>query len=334
VAVLVNDGHPGALAGPDQGRSWTSVRGKTIRRPGQLLYGYLKEPAGGPDETSDAIVVRSGDRVPTIVRAFHLGPIDCCLFEGEDVDVEPHHRAPAADGLVLGYVVSGRVSVTQRGHTVVLQPGMFTFYEGTAPYRIASSQRHRYLVLRVPLFRIGGEHYDRGAVAATDTSAHPSSAVLSALLGAIARREEPASLAAREHLGDAVAACVHAVLAESDQLAPSARSQSLFDQLVLWVEEHLAEPDLSAYTLARSHFLSPRYVRKVFAENGTTVSAYVRQRRLERVRNELLDPRQSSVKVSAIAARWGFGDPSVFSRAFARHFGESPQRYRQQHLDE
>jgi AraC-like DNA-binding protein len=107
---------------------------------------------------------------------------------------------------------------------------------------------------------------------------------------------------------------------------------SLFNSLVLWLEDHLSDADLSADVLATAHFLSARYVRRVFAVNGTTVSALVRQRRLERIRDDLVDPRLVRVAIRTIAQRWAMPDAAAFSRAFSRQFGVSPRRYRSLHL--
>jgi AraC-like DNA-binding protein len=43
--------------------------------------------------------------------------------------------------------------------------------------------------------------------------------------------------------------------------------------------------------------------------------------RLDRIRDELLQPGNAHVPVSVLAARWAYDDPSVFSRAFTRQFG-------------
>jgi AraC-like DNA-binding protein len=54
----------------------------------------------------------------------------------------------------------------------------------------------------------------------------------------------------------------------------------------------------------------------------------VRLRRLDRCRRDLLDPALRDRPVSAIAARWGFGDAAAFSRAFRTAYGLPPGEFR------
>ncbi|MFJ1547744.1 helix-turn-helix domain-containing protein [Streptomyces sp. NPDC088246] len=49
---------------------------------------------------------------------------------------------------------------------------------------------------------------------------------------------------------------------------------------------------------------------------GTTVNAWVRTRRLEVVREELAQAGAAHRSIAAVAARWGFTNPSHFSRTF------------------
>jgi hypothetical protein len=55
---------------------------------------------------------------------------------------------------------------------------------------------------------------------------------------------------------------------------------------------------------------------------GTTVTDWVRGRRLERCRNDLLDPRYARTSIGAIPARWGLsvsiGDPLLVDRSAGR----------------
>jgi AraC-like DNA-binding protein len=151
------------------------------------------------------------------------------------------------------------------------------------------------------------------------------------MLQALASPETVPTLGAGAHLCEALLAAAHAVIADA-RPPGTATVMSLFTTLVLWIEDHLADPDLSAERLAAAHYLSTRYVRRVFAANGLTVSAVIRQRRLERIRDQLVDPRQVRQPVGSIADRWGFGDAARFSRAFRSQFGVSPSRYRLLHL--
>jgi AraC-like DNA-binding protein len=299
-----------------------------------LLFGWLRsEPALGdrPQDTTDAIVVRTDGDAPVISNHFRVGTIDIATVIGDAVDVEPLPTARRWRGVVLGYLVEGELTVTQGGNSVALSAGDFVFYTGAQRYRVTAPGHHRYLVVGIPTASIALLHTSFEYVIATDLSAVPSAPVMRGILAALADTTEQPSLAASAHLGDVVIAAAHAVIA--DARAPgTAKAMSLFNSLVLWIEDHLSDADLSAEVLATAHFLSPRYVRRVFAANGTTVSALVRQRRLERIRDDLVDPRLVRVAIRTIAQRWAMPDAAAFSRAFSRQFGVSPRRYRSLHL--
>jgi AraC-like DNA-binding protein/quercetin dioxygenase-like cupin family protein len=296
-------------------------------RSAHLLSGYLDERSGDPASTPDAVVVRAS-RPPRIERSLELGAVTACLFAGDVVEVSPHHRVPS-DGLVVGYVVEGSVTVTQGSHTVTLGPGDVAFYDGRSPFRLTADGPHRYLVVRVPFQRMRGHAVDEESVLARDLSQHPSSTFLTDVLQRVVDLPEECSTASAGYLGDAVAACVHAVVADSTSPdGPSSHVGRLHHRLTSWLDEHLSDPDASTEALAEAHFLSARYVRRIFAEHDTTVTDYLRRRRLEMVRGELLDPRHDGQTVAAIGLRWGYRDASALSRAFTREFGASPQRLR------
>jgi acetamidase/formamidase len=61
---------------------------------------------------------------------------------------------------------------------------------------------------------------------------------------------------------------------------------------------------------------------------GQNFSGYLRQRRLERCRAELVDPLYDKMSISDICFRWGFNDPAHFSRAFREQYQMSPRAFR------
>ena len=79
-------------------------------------------------------------------------------------------------------------------------------------------------------------------------------------------------------------------------------------------------------TIAAAHFISVRQLHRLFAEQDDTVARYVRRRRLERCRDELLRSPRSSL--TSIAHRFGFADPGVFGRSFRAAYGTTPSQYR------
>lgn len=64
------------------------------------------------------------------------------------------------------------------------------------------------------------------------------------------------------------------------------------------------------------------------ADERTTLSQYVRSRRLARVHRMLTDPRHDHRTIVSIAYDAGFGDLSTFNREFRRHFGATPSEVR------
>ncbi|MDB5789209.1 MAG: AraC family transcriptional regulator [Caballeronia mineralivorans] len=123
-----------------------------------------------------------------------------------------------------------------------------------------------------------------------------------------------ASLAGHEHKGS------------FGGLTPS--QTAIFSRMCRSIEANLGDPELGVGTLAKEERVSPRYVQKLFETAGQSFSTYLRSRRLERCRAELVDPLYEKVSVSDICFRWGFNDPAHFSRVFRERYGASPRMFR------
>ena len=95
-----------------------------------------------------------------------------------------------------------------------------------------------------------------------------------------------------------------------------------------FVQRHLAEPELSARTVAAAFGVSARYVEIVFRESGTSPARYIRTARMERARRVLADPRQRQRSVGAIARSVGIESPTVFTRMFRQFHDITPSEYR------
>jgi AraC-like DNA-binding protein len=89
------------------------------------------------------------------------------------------------------------------------------------------------------------------------------------------------------------------------------------------------EGALSVDLIAARHRISPRHVQRLFEEEGTTFTEFVREQRLLRAHSMLISRRFGGRSVSTIALDAGFGDLSYFNRVFRRRFGLSPSEVRE-----
>ncbi|VIO80661.1 Transcriptional activator FeaR [Bradyrhizobium ivorense] len=94
------------------------------------------------------------------------------------------------------------------------------------------------------------------------------------------------------------------------------------------IEAQLGNPGLTIADIARQEGLSQRYLQRLFERQNTTFSAYLRERRLERCCNDLIDPNYADQRIAAISYRWGFSDQAHFSRMFSATYGTSPRQFR------
>jgi AraC-like DNA-binding protein len=131
------------------------------------------------------------------------------------------------------------------------------------------------------------------------------------------------------HMHDLIAATIRAArdgrsVAEGRGIA-AARLQAIMTD----ISAHLSDGDLSVAEIARRHRLTPRYIHKLFANEGLTFSSFVLGLRLSRVHRVLSDPQLRDRTISSVAFDLGFGDLSYFNRTFRRRYAATPTEIRQ-----
>jgi AraC-like DNA-binding protein len=94
------------------------------------------------------------------------------------------------------------------------------------------------------------------------------------------------------------------------------------------IEAVLGNPGLTLGMVAQRERVSTRYLQKLFTEAGNSFSHYLRTRRLDRCRADLVSPLHADLSISEICFRWGFNGSAHFSRAFRKAYGVSPRDYR------
>jgi AraC-like DNA-binding protein len=99
---------------------------------------------------------------------------------------------------------------------------------------------------------------------------------------------------------------------------------ALLRQAIGFIQDNAAR-DIGIGDVASALYLSPRTVQYMFRRHlDTTPTAYLREVRLARAREELIASDRSITTVAATAARWGFAHTGRFAVIYRRAFGESP----------
>jgi AraC-like DNA-binding protein len=269
--------------------------------------------------------------------SFALGALRVCK-----VNAEPHTAlrtrrlvtAAPSGCYKLGLLLRGSAMLSQDGRQVALSPGDFTVYDTDRPYTLGFRSDHRMLILVFPRDLLGLPAELVGRLTAT-----PLPGAQPGLAGLIPSFLTQVADVTGDHVGDRAAVrlagnvldLLTTVLAERlDRPAADTDSahRALLLQITAFIEERLANPDLSPQLIAAAHHISLRHLHKLFHGTGTTVSGWIRQRRLERCCRDLRDPGLADRSVAAVGARWGYPDPAHFSRLFKSAYGIGPRDYR------
>lgn len=248
--------------------------------------------------------------------------------------VERRHleaRAEYEDCYFAVLMLSGTQWLEQDGRQVLLRPGDFAYYDGSRPHHLTFSRHWSEIILNIPRANLDRELGGAGGLTATRVGCDRGVGAmlrghltdLAQELGAL-RTDELARLS-RYTVGLIGTAMSSA--RGTGAAVQRGRDQTLLRAKAL-IERSLEDPQLDTQRIATALRMSPRYLNKLFEAEHTSLMRHVWSRRLERCREELLDPACAGLPIGDIALRWGFNDLSHFSRAFRSRFGCSPRECR------
>jgi AraC-like DNA-binding protein len=271
------------------------------------------------------------------LAAFQLGEVMLGDVAHDAMQVSRTQQGIAQDHVQF-YKVSlqldGYSILEQNGRETVVAPGDLTVYDTSNPFVITTNQAARSLILTCPHDRLGIANELMGNLVATRMSGRSGlGSVTSAYLAQLGSGLSDGSVKSSRQLEDSVLSVLRTLF--NDELekvySNGTEEQMLTYQILAGIEANLSDPDLSVASIAAEHFISTRQLQRIFQQRGTTVTRWIRERRLNRCREELLQ-RGSSVKnVRDVALQWGIQDAAHFSRIFRDTFGQSPSEYRLEH---
>ncbi|WP_241265676.1 helix-turn-helix domain-containing protein [Streptomyces boncukensis] len=259
-------------------------------------------------------------------RAARVHDVAITTVDGASAAQTADGPAQDTDHVRLWLVHSGAWALGSRRnsveHTVVAGGFLLRHAAGMPHFALPPHTRARCIVLPAAPFSL--------SLAGRGVTGHADAAEVRLLVAHATMVEEvlpdlsPAGVrAARDTLVELATAVAHRGFDDvNTRLAPA-----LTQAAKNLAEQRLTEADLSSAMLARELNVSVRTLQRAFAAGGESVTAYIRERRLESARQALS---ASRLIVSEIAAHWQFADSSHFSRAFKQRYGLTPTEYARQ----
>jgi AraC-like DNA-binding protein len=234
--------------------------------------------------------------------------------------------------LHLSVLLRGRLEGAQDHRESVLGPGDMTTYDTSAPAIFRARDDFDMLVLKLPKSALGKHAAKVSRLTAVRVPGETGLPRLAAqfFCGAAAGLADGSIAHQDTGLAEHVLDLVRRLYTDLDATHPTRprSSAELMLHAQSYIEANLGDPHLDPDQVARSCFISTRYLHRVFADEGLSVCDWIRTARLERCRRDLLDSAFADQPIAFIATRWGLPSAPHFSRLFRSAYGCSPREFR------
>ena len=230
------------------------------------------------------------------------------------------------DATFASLLLEGDAFFYQAGECVPLVAGDVVVYDTDQPYLFGFGSGMRQLLIDVPralwVERCG--RVDLGRPLRIAGSGPGSAALVARTLRTTLSRTVEDVATYSEGMSDQILDLLQMMTTGSGTAVSTSRLMAA----KMFVAEHLTDPSLCTEQVARAVGVTSRHLNRAFAAEGTTVSQYVHDRRLDGARADLTSPHMAEHRIADIASRWAFASQAHFTRAFRARFGCTPTQVR------
>jgi AraC-like DNA-binding protein len=279
---------------------------------------------------STDLVHHDPSRVQLVMHAHALGPVALTRVATSGMDTTRTARRVSSDeeptiALSLGTTDTGVIE--QDGRPIRTQVGTVNVVDLTRPYFSRIPDGTDGWSVKIPLASLA---LPRGSVeqARARIAASPVHRLFAEHLSTLGRSAVGLDTESAALTGTATIALARALICSvtgrEDRHTREARADTLLLRAQAHVRSHLGDRDLSAAAIASAHHVSVRHLYKTFAAAGLQLEQWIIEQRLEAARHDLQLHGVRHRTIAATARRWGFADPSHFTRRFRERYGVTP----------
>jgi AraC-like DNA-binding protein len=234
----------------------------------------------------------------------------------------PEHLADGATDWIFVqlFVNGGWRGIVDDEHRLVFDTSTIGVLDLARPFAAATDPSD-VIIVCVPRHRVErADDLHRSAPILALERGDPRGRVLADAVRRIWQNAATAAATDAARLSDTVIDALNRVLHPGDL---TRRGHEIRAQAETFIQDHLADPDLDADSVAAAVYCSRSSLYRLFAQDGG-VHRHIRSLRLRRCLSQLSRPSDGRRRVGDVASEWGFDDPSHFHRLFKAEFGATP----------
>ncbi|MEV4344108.1 helix-turn-helix domain-containing protein [Actinoplanes sp. NPDC049596] len=271
------------------------------------------------------------------LEVWDLGPANIFTHRSSGIRLLRTAKLARQDAMpVIALSVQRRADgrIDQHGRQRVVPPGTLMAVDLSAPYDFSWSGDGAAGCLQIPFDQLGlpMEVVRRGLA---DLAASPLYALVTDHIAQLART--PAAITAdpaRPTVATASIDLARALLASAARSPRHTReihAETLLTRIRAHTRRHLRDPDLTPASVAAAHHISLRHLYKLCAAANFSLEQWIIDQRLAHLHHALTQPDLAHLPIATLARRWGFRDPTHFTRRFKSRYGLTPSQWRRSH---
>lgn len=266
------------------------------------------------------------------IRHREVGGISLCHFTHNVREIEQRKLPEKGDQsryLMLLLQLSGRSQLSQSNDELVLGAGEIAIIDSLRPFSTRFERPTTQLIAYLPAAEIAGAGASTGLPRPYRLSGRDGfGAIARSTLLTMARSADRLEADDADHAREVLTNMVRRMLDRERRISFPPEAALPERRIRTYIEARLADTDLNPTQIAAGCNVSLRRLHRAFAGTDWSVCSWIRHRRLERCRADLLDPAQDRLSITQIAFRWGFNDAAHFSRSFRDAYNLSPRDLR------
>ncbi|HET7714162.1 MAG TPA: helix-turn-helix domain-containing protein [Bauldia sp.] len=264
------------------------------------------------------------------IREAHFGELvltDILLSEQRIRRNEQHISQLDKDCYYLQLIHRGNINVLQRDQSHASNAARGAIFSATERYELQCIGEARSFYLEIPRDSFARRFpSERIPVSATVNTTCGLGRIVTEFCAALAKEGARVGEDGRKHLGDQLMDMLAITLLSDPGDVPAAEGsvqQARLRSVQQWVEDHLADPDLSLEKIADANGISLRYLHLLFQQSDMSAWEWINDRRLQLCYDEIA--RGDGRSITTIAFDHGFNSSAHFSTMFRRKYGVRPR---------